>query len=111
MKDHLRTALLFQLSQLNTMYPDLPGGGCYQLFLKIRERLSIQAGALGKLFFQPGGYIYTGSHQKNVIKRLIRHLKPHKKVYWHIDYLTSNPDVKFLGMMIYFGEQKECYIN
>jgi len=111
MKDHSRTALGFQLSLLNTDYHTSDAGGCYQLFLKVRERLDLEVGALGNISFPPGVYIYTGSQQKNLMKRLMRHVALQKKRFWHIDYLTSDPAVTFLGIIIYFSEQQECGIN
>jgi Uri superfamily endonuclease len=111
MEDQFRTALLFQLSLLNTIYSDLPCGGCYQLFLKITEKLDLGVEALGNISFPAGVYIYTGSQQKNLMKRLIRHVALHKKRFWHIDYLTSDPGVTFSGIIIYFAERQECRIN
>jgi Uri superfamily endonuclease len=111
MKDHSRTALGFQLSSLNTDYHNSGVGGCYQLFLKVREELNLEVGALGNISFPPGVYIYSGSQQKNLMTRLIRHVAFHKKRFWHIDYLTSDPGVAFLGIIIYFGERQECRIN
>ncbi|NTV83631.1 MAG: GIY-YIG nuclease family protein [Bacteroidales bacterium] len=110
-KDHSRIALGFQLSSLNADYHNSGVGGCYQLFLKVREKLDLGVGALGNISFPPGIYIYTGSQQKNLMTRLIRHVAFHKKRFWHIDYLTSDPGVTFLGIISYFGGRQECGIN
>ena len=50
-----------------------------------------RVGALGRLHLSTGYYMYTGRHRKSLKKRLLRHLSNHKKNYWHIDYITSDP--------------------
>ena len=111
MKDHFRTKRLAKLSSLNKINENLPHGGCYQLFLKIKGKLDLRVGALGELSFPAGVYIYTGSHQKNVLKRVNRHLNLSKKVFWHIDYLTINPACEFIEVIFYFSENQECHLH
>ncbi|MGK9367713.1 GIY-YIG nuclease family protein [Melioribacter sp. Ez-97] len=58
--------------------------------------------------FPKGFYYYAGSAQKNMRKRLERHLKKNKNIYWHIDYLTSRFNI---GKIFYFnncGKEFEC---
>jgi Uri superfamily endonuclease len=46
-------------------------------------------GALGKISLNPGCYLYVGSARRGLEARLRRHLRPDKKLRWHIDYLLS----------------------
>ena len=43
--------------------------------------------------FKRGKYVYVGSSQNNVEKRVARHLSKDKKKHWHIDYLLANRNV------------------
>jgi sugar fermentation stimulation protein A len=62
--------------------------GSYLLMLEIPQARNIETGALGTLHYDAGWYIYAGSAQKNLSKRLSRHLRRvRKKQHWHIDYL------------------------
>lgn len=61
----------------------------YALMLGLEEEASIHVGALGKIRFPPGIYVYTGSAMNSVEKRLGRHLSGAGKKHWHIDYLSS----------------------
>ncbi|OPX33398.1 hypothetical protein B1H10_06095 [candidate division KSB1 bacterium 4484_188] len=68
-------------------------GGCYQIILNLAQPVSLAVARLGLLRFPPGFYIYTGSQQRSLLKRVERHLRPEKKIHWHIDYLTVHPPV------------------
>ena len=37
----------------------------------------------------PGWYVYTGSAKRNLLPRLMRHLRRSKRLRWHIDYLRA----------------------
>jgi sugar fermentation stimulation protein A len=63
--------------------------GNYLILLEIPEERAIAIGALGTLTIHPGWYVYTGSAQKNLSRRISRHLRRiRKQRHWHIDYLT-----------------------
>jgi Uri superfamily endonuclease len=111
MKDYIRPVLLSHLSSLKKIDQESNPAGCYQLFLKLSNDLWLKVGALGELFFPTGVYIYTGSHQKNVLKRVNRHLSLAKKVFWHIDYLTVDPAFEFIEVIFYFSENQECHLH
>ncbi|QQO09319.1 DNA/RNA nuclease SfsA [Breznakiella homolactica] len=67
--------------------------GNYFIALEIPEKTSIPVGALGILEFEKGWYVYAGSAQKNLSRRIARHLrKVRKQKHWHLDYLT--PEAK-----------------
>lgn len=63
--------------------------GVYLLFLKVKESKEIEIGALGRIEFLPGTYVYVGSAMNSVEKRLERHFSQVENMHWHIDYLTA----------------------
>jgi sugar fermentation stimulation protein A len=63
--------------------------GIYHLILYLKRRQRLCVGALGLVDFPSGYYIYTGSAQQGLAKRLERHLRKGKTRHWHIDYLTA----------------------
>ena len=67
----------------------VPNKGAYLLLIHIDKDTSIKIGALGKIKFKKGYYVYIGSAMNNLTKRIDRHLKPEKEktTRWHIDYL------------------------
>lgn len=71
--------------------------GTYILVIFLRGNIEIIIGALGKIKFKKGFYLYVGSAMGNsgsvsLINRVNRHISPpeSKKVHWHIDYLLNN---------------------
>ena len=79
--------------------------------LMVERDLRIHVGSLGAVEFKKGYYIYVGSGQKNLEKRIQRHKRRIKKVKWHIDYLTTRSDVKVLKAAAYNLPKKyECII-
>ncbi len=83
--------------------------GIYLLILRIRKNTEIKVGSLGGIVFQRGYFIYVGSAQNNLIKRVQRHLSGDKKLRWHIDYLTTAENVDVVKVL-YRESQKnaEC---
>ncbi|MCF7885296.1 MAG: DNA/RNA nuclease SfsA [Candidatus Marinimicrobia bacterium] len=63
--------------------------GSYVLILQNSQNIEQQIGALGRLSFDKGYYVYVGSAMTNLEKRIKRHYRKRKKKHWHIDYLTS----------------------
>jgi sugar fermentation stimulation protein A len=62
--------------------------GSYLITLEIPRTRNIETGALGTLRYEAGWYVYAGSAQKNLSRRVSRHLRRfRKKRRWHIDYL------------------------
>ena len=66
----------------------LPDRGIYFLLIRCEGR-RIHVGSLEYLNFPSGYYIYVGSAQRNLRKRIERHLSTHKKLRWHIDYFLQ----------------------
>ncbi len=86
--------------------------GIYQLIIKVNKPIKIEVGKLGLIYFDKGIYIYTGSAKINLAKRIKRHLSAEKKIYWHIDYLLTNQNVKIIKILIFTNSKiTECKIN
>lgn len=86
--------------------------GVYILILEITEDTKIKIGVLGEVIFTSGTYIYVGSGQKNVEKRITRHFRKDKKIKWHIDYLLSSSECKILEGVVYpLSKKYECKIS
>jgi Uri superfamily endonuclease len=71
--------------------------GTYIIVLYLSKDLIIKVGALGKILFAKGYYLYVGSAMGNInssslLNRVNRHLSnsKDKKIHWHIDYLMNN---------------------
>ena len=64
--------------------------GIYILEIKLLDTFNFIHSRLGNYKLVPGYYYYIGSAQRNLKKRIDRHLSVDKKKHWHIDYLTTN---------------------
>jgi Uri superfamily endonuclease len=51
---------------------------------------------LGKLPLAKGMYLYVGSAQNGLEKRVERHFRREKRRFWHIDYLLENPAARIV---------------
>ncbi|MEM3719408.1 MAG: GIY-YIG nuclease family protein [Candidatus Bathyarchaeia archaeon] len=83
--------------------------GIYILKILVEEKINVNIGALGRVYFPRGFYAYVGSAQKNLLKRLERHFEGGGKRFWHIDYLLAEKNVKIVGA--YYKEadkNEEC---
>ncbi|MBZ0109738.1 MAG: GIY-YIG nuclease family protein [Candidatus Scalindua rubra] len=69
----------------------------------------MKIGRLGTFVFPKGFYVYTGSAQSGLDKRINRHLSSNKKFHWHIDYLLSH--AKVIKVVRYVGRKDECKLN
>lgn len=66
------------------------------LLILVEGQISVKVGSLGSLRFEHGVYAYVGSAQNGVERRVARHLRRHKHLFWHIDYLLSDERVRIL---------------
>jgi len=80
--------------------------GIYCLIIEVCESKDILIGRLGKIRFEKGKYIYVGSAQNSLEKRIERHLKRKKKKHWHIDYLLENKNVKIRKVILFPYKKK-----
>lgn len=67
--------------------------GSYIVILRLREAATIPVGGLGAVRFRRGYYLYVGSARKNLSKRIARHGRKRKNMFWHIDYLRQYADL------------------
>lgn len=81
--------------------------GAYILIIKIKKNSRIKIGALGKLFFEKGNYVYVGSALNGIEKRVERHKKKKKKAFWHIDYLLLHPESELKKVLVKEAIKKE----
>jgi len=82
-------------------------GVAYLCILRLSENKRIKVGAIGKLDFPKGYYTYVGSALKNLDKRMKRHRKRGKKLFWHIDYLRE--EAEFVAILpIRSADDVEC---
>ncbi|UCC20614.1 MAG: GIY-YIG nuclease family protein [Promethearchaeota archaeon] len=71
--------------------------GFYLLVIFLEREIKLIIGALGKITFNRGFYVYIGSAMgsygsSTLLNRVKRHLldKNEKNFHWHIDYLLAN---------------------
>ena len=87
----------------------------YILKIYLKKPITISVGALGLIKFNKGYYFYVGSAKRNLSSRLKRHLQKKKKLFWHIDYLSSNKnaDIKTIWISTKISECKmaDCLFN
>lgn len=81
--------------------------GVYCLIIKVKIDIIQEIGSLGKIKFKKGDYVYIGSAQNNLEKRIKRHLSKKKKIKWHIDYLLKNIFVKIEKIFYKKAAKKE----
>lgn len=80
--------------------------GSYLVVLHLAQDRRLDVGALGRLFFRRGFYIYAGSAKANLQKRIDRHRRKTKAFHWHIDYLAAVAD-QITGLPIRTGADLE----
>ena len=68
--------------------------GSYALLLELDKNSDIIIGALGRIRFPRGYYVYVGSAMNGIEGRVRRHLRDDKKIHWHIDYLLIKAEIR-----------------
>ncbi|NVM37625.1 MAG: GIY-YIG nuclease family protein [Candidatus Lokiarchaeota archaeon] len=92
--------------------------GSYILVVFVRGNIELFIGALGKIEFKKGFYLYIGSAMGNsgsitLINRVSRHTYPSesKKIHWHIDYLLNSNFISvYCVYLIPSLQNMECLI-
>ncbi|MBD3189987.1 MAG: DUF123 domain-containing protein [Candidatus Heimdallarchaeota archaeon] len=86
--------------------------GTYLLFLNNPEDQNITIGSLGIVNFPKSYYVYVGSAlgPGGLKKRISRHLRLQKKIFWHIDYLLNRTELVAIAT-IPSKERLECKIS
>jgi sugar fermentation stimulation protein A len=101
--DHVRE-LKIPWDMIETKVHD---SGCYIVILHLEKDTEISIGELGNISFRKGYYLYAGSAKKALTKRLERHQRSRKNLFWHIDYLREKASF-YKGLPIRTSEDIEC---
>ena len=67
--------------------------GVYALLIYNPRHQNLKIGSLGVNSFPMGYYVYIGSAQRNLEKRLKRHCSSNKNLRWHIDYFLNHTKI------------------
>lgn len=70
--------------------------GIYLLAISVKKEIRLKIGSLGIRKFDRGLYVYVGSAQKKLEKRIMRHMRRNKRKFWHIDHLLSNENTEIV---------------
>ncbi|UCD45961.1 MAG: GIY-YIG nuclease family protein [Candidatus Bathyarchaeota archaeon] len=85
--------------------------GVYCLAITVEEPVDITVGALGRLEFLSGSYVYVGSALNGIEARLRRHIKTSRgrgeTTHWHIDYLLRAPEVEIEDLFVKLTDLRE----
>jgi Uri superfamily endonuclease len=81
----------------------------YQLVIEAPAPVRCVVGRLGVIEFPAGVYVYTGSARRNLVGRIARHERTHKRLRWHIDYLLAAPGVCITNVVR--SKRDECDLN
>jgi len=84
--------------------------GVYQLHLFVPKQARVKVGKLGVFLFPAGRYIYTGSALSGLSRRLSRHQRREKRLYWHIDYLLRYARIDRIDALP-TKQRLECELN
>lgn len=80
------------IQHITKVYPESPNiTGSYILLIKIETDTPVVIGKKGCFDFSAGYYAYVGSAfgSGGLAARVGRHLRQHKKMHWHIDYVLA----------------------
>ncbi len=88
--------------------PNLPvEGGSYTLYFTLDALVRLPIKTLNEPSLFPGKYVYVGSAYGpgGLRARISRHLKAKKRIWWHIDYLST---VVSCNKVMTFPGGREC---
>lgn len=94
--------------------------GSYILVIEALNPATVHVGKLGEMQITPGLYYYGGSAKRGLAARIERHFSEKKKRYWHIDYITTHPQMEIIEAWCYpdqfdvehqLGGLEETYLN
>lgn len=91
------------------------GRGVYSLLIELGDERSIKISPNLGWQLPKGYYIYTGSAfgrgSTSLEKRLERHLKVDKKIFWHIDRLLNGSGKVVKAVYAQAATKMECKVN
>lgn len=82
--------------------------GLYVLVLELKKSQRIKIAKLSETYFRSGSYLYLGRAKRGLKKRVERHLRKDKKLFWHIDYFLQRAEVMDVWIKVNFFD--ECLI-
>jgi Uri superfamily endonuclease len=89
--------------------------GVYALIISFPRRIAIEIGALGRVSFDAGMWIYIGSARgsgsTSLENRLKRHFRLEKKIHWHIDRILHNQTKLVEAIWSKTDRPRECSVN
>lgn len=90
--------------------------GTYTIVISCNHAIDVKFGRLGRSKVQRGLYVYSGSAlgkgAMSLEGRIGRHSRRHKKIKWHVDYMTSNPRCAVRAAVYVESTRRlECDIN
>ncbi|MFH1751891.1 MAG: GIY-YIG nuclease family protein [archaeon] len=86
--------------------------GAYLLILYNKRNQNLKIGKNHSFLFPKGFLVYVGSAMNSLDKRIARHLKKQKKLFWHIDFLTTNKNIEVIQVLAFPSKKRsECNLN
>jgi len=86
--------------------------GSYSLLIRLEEDCKKEVGALGKIRFSEGFYVYNGSaFGPGGLKRVERHRRKSEAesgCHWHIDYLLTSTKTEVVEVFTKEASNHEC---
>lgn len=79
----------------------------YALIIQVENTISLKIGTLGPKILNKGLFVYVGSAQSNFYKRINRHKRQKKKIFWHIDYLLTNKKTRIIKIFFKVAKKTE----
>jgi len=83
--------------------------GGYMVLLRLKEEVRIGVGRLGTVSFPAGHYLYVGSAEAHLSRRIERHRRRRKRLFWHLDYFRQVADFR-LALPFRTAERVECHL-
>jgi sugar fermentation stimulation protein A len=83
--------------------------GSYIVIVQLKRDRRLEVGGMGEIKFKKGYYCYVGSARANLSKRIERHRRLRKSLFWHIDYLRAEAEMR-AAIPIRASEELECEI-
>jgi sugar fermentation stimulation protein A len=83
--------------------------GSYIVILRLNRDRRFSIGGLGNVRLRKGYYLYVGSAKANLGKRIERHQRLRKNLFWHVDYLRAAADFH-AALPVRASEDLECDI-
>ena len=75
----------------------------------VKKDIIVNIGKIGRIGFKKGYYLYVGSAKTNLAKRIERHKRRKKRIFWHIDYLRDKTEF-YASIPILSSVPLECHI-